>query len=93
MTSETEMALMVAGGKERKKKKKEAFDLINENQEKSQETEGPSKYRKAQRWGKRWPLSNTYSEQDIYFISEESSTEKPDGHLTVIFNYFHSKNI
>lgn len=31
MTSETEMALMVAGGKERKKKKKEAFDLINEN--------------------------------------------------------------
>lgn len=30
MTSETEMALMVAGGKERKKKK-EAFDLINEN--------------------------------------------------------------
>lgn len=31
MTSETEMALMAAGGKERGKKKKEAFDLINEN--------------------------------------------------------------
>lgn len=50
------MALMGAGEKE---KKKEAFDLINENQEKSQETEGPSKQKKAQRWGESWPFSNT----------------------------------